>query len=59
MALGALYHGVVEGLDHVPGHMQLVDKSLDEERMGCEDACIGGSWGSAPDGADRWAMRSG
>jgi hypothetical protein len=52
MALGALRDGVVEGLDRVQGHTQLGDKSLDEERIGCNDAFIGGQWCRALDGTD-------
>jgi hypothetical protein len=52
MALGALRGGVVEGLERMQGHTQLGDKSLDEERIGCNEAFSGGQWCSALDGTD-------
>ena len=52
MALGALGDGVGEGLDGVQGYTQLADECLHEEGLGGDEACIGGQWGGARDGAD-------
>ena len=52
MALGALRDGVVEGLDRVQGDTELADEGLHEQRMGGDDALIGGQRGGRLDGVD-------
>jgi hypothetical protein len=52
MALGALGDGFVEVFERVQGHAELADEGLDQERMGGDDALIGGQWGGALDGLE-------
>ena len=52
MALGALRDGVVKGLDGLQGDPELVDKGLDEQGMGGDDALIGGQGRGGLDGVD-------
>src|SRR5512132_2477099 len=50
MALGALRDGLVEVLDRVQGDPELADEGLHEQRMGGDDALIGGQGGGGLDG---------
>ena len=52
MALGALRDGLVEVLDRVQGDPELADEGLHEQRMGGDDALIGGHGGGSLDGVD-------
>jgi hypothetical protein len=52
MALGALGDGLVEVFDRLQGDAELADESLDQERMGGDDALIGGQRCRALDGLD-------
>ena len=52
MALGALRDGLVEVLDRVQGDPGLADEGLHEQRMGGDDALIGGHGGGSLDGVD-------
>ena len=50
MALRALRDGVIKGCDRLQGDPELVDKSLDEQGMGGDNALIGGQGGGSLDG---------
>lgn len=52
MALGALRHGVVEGLDGVQGDAERGGEGLDQEGIGDDDTLIGGQWRSVLDGLE-------
>ena len=52
MALGTLRDGMVEVLDRVSGDTELADEGLHEQRMGGDDALIGGQGGGSLDGVD-------
>ena len=52
MVLGALRDGVIEVLDRVQGDTELAREGLHEQRMGGDDALIGGQGGGSCDGVE-------
>jgi hypothetical protein len=52
MALGARRDGLVEVLDGVPGDPAWADEGLHEERLGGDEALLGGQGGGSLDGVD-------